>query len=822
MVAACVFTAAAAGSASFYSAPFERHPNAAALTVLGRALFSDKALSASGRMSCASCHDPARAYGPPDGASVQRGGVDGRRAGVRAVPSLRYQQDTQPFSEHFSETDGNDSADQGPVGGRTWDGRASSAHEQAVLPLLSPFEMANASRDAVVARLRASPSAARFRDTFGPHVLDDPELSWTGLLWALEVFQQSPEDFYPYSSKYDAVLRGKATLNAREQRGLELFNDATKGNCAACHVSTIRHGAFPQFSDRGLIALGVPRNRSLPINADPRYHDLGLCGPWRTDLTKRAEYCGLFKTPTLRNVATRRVFFHNGVYHRLEDVLAFYAERDVAPRKFYPRDRSGRIRIFDDMPAALRGQRQRGAAVRRPSGSSRVALRARAGRHHRVPRRAHRRLAGALTLQQRGPDLRPLGASLTSAFIAPSLPWLRHADSSDIVWSWRIPIVPRSFRHSVGASMPASVSSRVSAIIAVVASVLTTIAFADQDREDHGRDEPYAIGLWGDLPYSDVQAQVGVPNLIADMNRHELAFTVHDGDLKAGNGTAGSATPTTCSDALYVQALGFFNALRAPAIFTPGDNDWTDCDRPSNGGFSSRERLDHERQVFFSTPFSLGQRKLHQDVQTAKLCLDANNQATACVENRRWTYGGVTYVTLNVQGSCNNLCDTAPDPAEWTARNAANIAWLRESFQFAAARQSVAVMIISQADPGWDLSDGTRAPLRDPNTLAETDGQPDGFQDYLGALRDEVIKFRRPVAYVHGDSHYHRIDKPFLDTQGRRLENFTRVETFGDNQANGTNDVNWVRVTVDPRSRDVFSYQAKIVPANRTAVPSPQ
>ena len=360
-----------------------------------------------------------------------------------------------------------------------------------------------------------------------------------------------------------------------------------------------------------------------------------------------------------------------------------------------------------------------------------------------------------------------------------------------------------------------------SAVVAVLVSATTTSVFADQDSEDRsGRNEPYVIGLWGDLPYSDVQALVGVPNLIADMNRQDLAFTIHDGDLKAGNGTPGSVTPTTCSDALYVQALGFFNALKAPAILTPGDNDWTDCDRPSNGGFSSRERLDHERLVFFSTPYSLGHRRLRLEVQMTPLCLGVNG-ATPCVENRRWTYGGVTYVTLNVQGSCNNLCDTAPDPAEWAARNQANIAWLRETFRFAAARQSAAVMIVSQADPGWDASDATRAPLRDPKTLAETDGQPDGFQDYLLALREEVIAFRKPVAYVHGDSHYYRVDKPLLDSLGRRIENFTRVETFGDNQANGTNDANWLRVTVDPRSREVFAYQPQIVPANRTAVPAP-
>jgi len=191
------------------------------------------------------------------------------------------------------------------------------------------------------------------------------------------------------------------------------------------------------------------------------------------------------------------------------------------------------------------------------------------------------------------------------------------------------------------------------------------------------------------------------------------------------------------------------------------------------------------------------------------------------VENRRWSVKGVTYATLNVQGSCNNLCDTAPNPAEYAASNAANIAWLQQTFDEAKATGSAAVMLISQADPGFDASDATRASVRDAKTLVETDGQPDGFHDYLSALRAQVIAFGKPVAYVHGDSHYFRIDKPLLDAQGRRLENFTRVETFGDNQANGNNDAHWVKALVDPHSRDVFAFQAQIVPANRTAVPAP-
>jgi hypothetical protein len=322
----------------------------------------------------------------------------------------------------------------------------------------------------------------------------------------------------------------------------------------------------------------------------------------------------------------------------------------------------------------------------------------------------------------------------------------------------------------------------------------------------------YAIGLWGDLPYSQVQ-QDALPNLIADLNAAQLAFTVHDGDLKAGSNSP-------CDDALYTRASGWFASLEGAAMFTPGDNDWTDCDRASNGGFNSRERLDHERQVFFSTPYSFGTHPLAQEVQTTPSCLGVNGP-TACVENRRWTVKGVTYATINIQGSCNNLCDTAPDPAEFAARNAADIAWLHATFAEAQANGSAAVMLIGQADPGFDLSDPTRAPLRDAKTLAETDGQPDGFQQFLLALRADVIAFKSPVVYVHGDSHYFRVDKPLLDAQGRRLENFTRVETFGDNAANGTNDVQWVKALVDPQSRDVFAFQPQIVPANRVAVPAP-
>lgn len=361
---------------------------------------------------------------------------------------------------------------------------------------------------------------------------------------------------------------------------------------------------------------------------------------------------------------------------------------------------------------------------------------------------------------------------------------------------------------------------KIIAAIALTLPLLLSPTFAQglQNLQNLSVNVTYAIGLWGDLPYSDIQVSTGVPNLIADMNSQKLAFSVHDGDLKQGSNSP-------CDDALYIRSLGFFNSLEAPAMFTPGDNDWTDCDRANNGGYSSLERLTHERQVFFATPYSLGQRTMLQEVQATPLCLaerpDHTRFTQPCVENRRWTYGRVTYATINIQGSCNNLCDTNPDPDEFAARNAAAIRWMQDTFLSAKEKDSVAVMLITQGNPGFDKADPTRAPQRDPMTLAQSDGQPDGFQQFLLALREAVVAFAKPVAFVHGDSHYFRLDRPFLDAQGRRLENFTRVETFGDNAQNLNNDVHWLKVLVDARSREVFAFQAQIVPANRVAVPAP-
>ncbi|MBB2672937.1 UNVERIFIED_ORG: cytochrome c peroxidase [Rhizobium esperanzae] len=333
----------------------EAFARAETLAALGRKIFFDPSLSASGSQACSSCHDPAHAFGPASAAPVQTGGKDTKQPGLRAVPALRYLQAVPSFSEHFydSEDEGDESVDNGPTGGLTWDGRVDHGADQAKIPLLSPFEMGNKDAADVAAKLRKAPYAGDIRAAFGETVFDNPDDTFDAAAEALATFEQSGPDFYPYSSRYDAFLAGKTTLSAQELHGRQLFEDPAKGNCSSCHLSEpANDGEPPQFSDFGFLGLAVPRNMAIPANTDPSYYDLGLCGPQRTDLAGHSEYCGLFRTPTLRNVALKKSFFHNGYFHTLRDVVSFYATRDSDPGRWYPKNAGGTIRKYDDLPQA--------------------------------------------------------------------------------------------------------------------------------------------------------------------------------------------------------------------------------------------------------------------------------------------------------------------------------------------------------------------------------------------------------------------------------------------------------------------------------------
>ena len=274
----------------------------------------------------------------------------------------------------------------------------------------------------------------------------------------------------------------------------------------------------------------------------------------------------------------------------------------------------------------------------------------------------------------------------------------------------------------------------------------------------------FEIGLIGDIPYT-AEEERKTEVLFGEMNSERLAFVVHVGDIKSGS--------APCTDQLFFQEKERFESSAHPLIYVPGDNEWTDCART---GYDPLERLERLREIFFEGDESLGQEKI-----------PLTRQGADYPENVRWSYGGVTFLGLNVPGPNNNYEGTS---GEYESRNEANLEWLREGFERAAADGSSALMIVLQANPGFELPPEERT----------------GYNDLLAALEEETVAFGRPVVLVHGDTHIQRIDKPMTSsTSGERVENFTRVETFG------SPEVGWVRAGVDTSDPEVFTFRPETV-----------
>lgn len=310
---------------------------------VGEKIFKDTSLSASGLQSCATCHVPAAAHGAGNDLPAQLGGPAMNLQGTRQSPSIRYLATNTAF--HFDRSGT-------PTGGFFWDGRADSLAEQAGGPFLNPVEMAMPSKAAVIAKLAAAPYAAEFQAVYGAGIFTDPEAAYLAMTQALQRYQLEDAEFHAFTSKYDAFLRGQVRLTAQEARGLALFNNPQKGNCAACHPSARgADGSLPLFTDFTYDVLGVPRNPDLSANADPAFFDLGLGARAKGDLAGRSDLYGAFKVPSLRNVAQRKVFFHNGRFRTLKDALTFYVQRDTHPEKWYPVGADGIVRKFDDLPS---------------------------------------------------------------------------------------------------------------------------------------------------------------------------------------------------------------------------------------------------------------------------------------------------------------------------------------------------------------------------------------------------------------------------------------------------------------------------------------
>ncbi len=333
-------TAAAPSSAAVD--PFKRPYKGVSLAArLGKSLFFDKTLSASGNMACSTCHDPEHAYGPPNDLAVQLGGPKLDQPGTRAAPSLRYKEYTPAYADLLDNPDGISAP--GPGGGFTWDGRTNTLAEQAKLPLFSPVEMANANAAEVVNKVLAAAYAPLFQQVFSGDAKAKPDAALNAVVAALQAFQLEDRSFHPYTSKFDLHAGNKigGDFTAAETRGIKVFSDPKKGNCFSCHYQGPGiNGSSGLYTDFSYEAIGVPRNRELSANSNEEYFDLGICGPAREDHAPQSDadrkFCGLFKTPTLRNLRERKAFFHNGVLHSLEQVIRFYNTRDTHPELWYP------------------------------------------------------------------------------------------------------------------------------------------------------------------------------------------------------------------------------------------------------------------------------------------------------------------------------------------------------------------------------------------------------------------------------------------------------------------------------------------------------
>jgi cytochrome c peroxidase len=277
---------------------------------LGKRLFFDTNLSANRTQSCASCHDPARAFSDPRGAASP--GDDGVSLGDRNAPTAMYARFVPPLAQ---------AEDGAWTGGLFHDGRAASLEEQAGGPPLNPLEMGMPDRAAVLARLRESPDYRRdFPALFGADVLDDPDRAYDAMTRAIAAFERT-DAFAPFTSRYDRWLRGEIELTQQEDLGRVLFFSQQFTNCSLCHMGTGPMDARETFTDHSHHNIGTPENVALRAanGVAPGTLDRGLGG-----VVDDARTIGAFRTPTLRNVAVTGPYMHNGVFGDLRTVVAFY------------------------------------------------------------------------------------------------------------------------------------------------------------------------------------------------------------------------------------------------------------------------------------------------------------------------------------------------------------------------------------------------------------------------------------------------------------------------------------------------------------------
>jgi predicted phosphodiesterase len=288
--------------------------------------------------------------------------------------------------------------------------------------------------------------------------------------------------------------------------------------------------------------------------------------------------------------------------------------------------------------------------------------------------------------------------------------------------------------------------------------------------------ESFSFGIIADMPYFAFERPVAQA-IVREMDEQDLAFVVHAGDIKSGW--------EPCSDAIFMWNRKLFDSSRHPLIYVPGDNEWVDCHRASNGGFDPEERLRRLREIFHTGNRSLGVRTIELERQSCH-----SERHAAYREHTRWQHGVVLFVALNIPGSNNNLGRTPAADTEHHTRSAAAIAWLVQSFELANQRLSHGIVIAIHGNPQFARSE------------AET--VEGGYDEFLKKLEAETIAFAKPVLLIHGDTHFQRIDQPMIEREsGRLVKHFTRVEAFG------SPFLGWVKVTVDPARPELFAFEPR-------------
>lgn len=263
--------------------------------------------------------------------------------------------------------------------------------------------------------------------------------------------------------------------------------------------------------------------------------------------------------------------------------------------------------------------------------------------------------------------------------------------------------------------------------------------------------------VFGDLQDSSPAGRERDTALIGQINGVEPAFSVYIGDIKGGS--------TACTDEVFDNMRSVFDRHADPLIYTPGDNEWTDCWREPAGQFDPIERKHAVVSMFTARGESIGQRTLRLEQQPGQR------------ENARWHWNGIVFATLHMTGSNNNLQQRDGAIAEHLDRDALNEIWLEETV--AAAADAVAMVLFFHANPQWD---------------AEW-WQPTGFDRFREQLAEAAASFPGPILVAHGDTHTFRTDRPFADAP-----QMTRVEVFGPPQRGA------VVVYVDPDGPELFRF----------------